>query len=108
MAIRKKFIDYRPASEANMDLDACTDEILREITVRKRLYDRWLDEAKHTWTEGDTRMRALMGALRYLHSLAKPVAAAAGAPFPGTVAEGFAQTRAAVDNLEIDRDSGDC
>lgn len=64
---RKAFSSYIPAADANPDLQACIDELQRELTVRKRIYDKWLSESRHTWSEGDQRMRAMMGALLFLN-----------------------------------------
>lgn len=63
---RKAFSQYVPAFDASAGLQAAADELQREIDTRKRLYDRWLAEGKLTWTEADSRLRALMGAQQFL------------------------------------------
>lgn len=69
MASRKAFSEYTPAADASSCYDTVVDEITRELTVRKRVYDRWLEKADMTWSEGDSRMRAMMGALKFLHGI---------------------------------------
>lgn len=63
---RKAFSQYVPAFDASPFLQSAQDELTREIETRKRLYDRWLAEGKLTWSEADSRMRALMGAHQFL------------------------------------------
>lgn len=79
------FSQYVPARHGFDTFQQCVDEVQREINVRKRLYDRWLAEGKHTFSEADTRMRALMGALLFLNQFvdptAKPKLDMAGQPF---------------------------
>lgn len=57
------FSKYVPRFHAEVNTDACADEVQREIETRKRLYDRWVAEGKITWQEGHDRMTRLMGAL---------------------------------------------
>lgn len=66
MAKMIPFSEYKPARDGNVNLMQATDEVRREITVRKRLYDRWLAEGNITHSEGDSRLRGLMTALNYL------------------------------------------
>lgn len=63
---RKAFSQYINNINADTSLQACIDELTREIETRKRLYDRWLAEGKITWTEGNERMCRLMGAHQFL------------------------------------------
>lgn len=66
------FSQYVPAAHSLNNLTACRDEIAREIATRKRLYDRWVAEGKCTWTEADTRLRSLMGAMLFLDQHVEP------------------------------------
>lgn len=63
---RKAFSQYINNINADTSLQACIDELTREIDTRKRLYDRWLAEGKLTWTEANERMCRLMGAHQFL------------------------------------------
>lgn len=69
---RLAFSQYVPSFDANPFLQAAQDELQREIDTRKRLYDRWLAEGKLTWSEADSRMRALMGAQQFLMQAVDP------------------------------------
>lgn len=69
MAVKRKYSEYIPNRDGNSTLEAATDEVRREISVRKRLYDRWVDEGNMTNSEADTRMRGMMTVLRILNSI---------------------------------------
>lgn len=66
MAKMKPFSEYKPAMDGDATLMQATDEVRREISVRKRLYDKWLAEGNITHSEGDSRLRGMMTALNYL------------------------------------------
>lgn len=66
---RESFVNYKPNMHAQTELAQCIDEVEREITVRKRLYDRWVAESKCTWQEAHDRLTRLMGALKFLHKI---------------------------------------
>lgn len=51
---------------SSTELRACRDELEREYSTRKRLYDRWVAEGKCTWQEAHDRMQRLMGAMMFL------------------------------------------
>lgn len=72
MAEMKAFKDYKPAADACSDLAACRDEVLREIAVRKRLYDKWVAEGNMSRQEGKDRMSRLMGAMLFLDQFVAP------------------------------------
>lgn len=63
------FAEYTPRTHGTATLDAAIEEIRRELTVRKRIYDTWYEKASITFAEGDSRMRGLMGALNLLNEM---------------------------------------
>jgi len=63
---KKAFSQYVGNRDCAIDLRACIDEVDREVTTRKRLYDRWVAEGKCTWQEAHDRMSRLMGAQQFL------------------------------------------
>lgn len=69
MANKIKYSEYIPAKHGNATLEQTTDEVRREVSVRKRLYDKWVDEGNMTNSEADARMRGMMTALRILLAL---------------------------------------
>jgi len=85
MAIKRKLSDYVPRRDATATLDQATDEVRRELSVRKRLYDRWIQDGNMTFSEADGRMRAMMTALAVLLALdaAHPVPAVECDPMEG-------------------------
>lgn len=70
---RKQFNTYTPREDGTVSLDDSIEELRREMTVRKRIYDRWLADGNITFAEGDSRMRGLMSALKWLIEMAKNV-----------------------------------
>lgn len=57
------------APERYLDVAAAKDEVIRELMVRKRCYDKWLAEGKFTETEGRTRWLAICSAVHHLERL---------------------------------------
>ena len=43
-----------------MDPDECIDELNREISVRRRCFDRWISEGRLGRSEGKFRMAAML------------------------------------------------
>lgn len=63
------FSEYTPRTHGTGNLEAATEEIRREVGVRKRLYDKWYADGNITFAEGDSRMRGLMTALVALNQM---------------------------------------
>lgn len=50
-------------------VSAAKDEVIRELMVRKRCYDKWVAEGKLTQTEAITRWNAICSAVHHLERL---------------------------------------
>lgn len=62
----------RPLSE----LERAVDEVKREVSVRERCYQRWVDEGRMSRTEAKERMFGMKKALEMLQNLLDSEAAA--------------------------------
>lgn len=52
-----------------VDVAAAKDEVIRELMVRKRCYDKWVAEGKLTPTEAHSRWTAICSAVAHLERL---------------------------------------
>lgn len=54
----------------NVDLDAQMAELKREITLRERLYPRWVQDRKLSQATADRQLEAMRSALATLERMA--------------------------------------
>lgn len=52
-----------------LSVTASKDEVIRELMVRKRCYDKWVAEGKLTQTEAVSRWNAICSAVHHLERL---------------------------------------
>lgn len=52
-----------------VSVTASKDEVIRELMVRKRCYDKWVAEGKLTATEAESRWTAICSAVAHLERL---------------------------------------
>ena len=57
------------APSTYVDVNAAKDEVIRELMVRKRCYDKWVAEGKLTETEARSRWTAICSAVHHLERL---------------------------------------
>lgn len=62
----KKFSAYVHGQSAGRSMQEAADEVQREIDVRRRLYDKWTQEGRMSWTEAHDRLERLMAAHQFL------------------------------------------
>ena len=80
---KKQFKDYTPRVNGNRSLDEAISEVQREMDVRKRLFDRWVNEGRMSWVDAHDRLErhctALSALIKYSMSLES---ASAGSTIP--------------------------
>lgn len=59
---------YKAASNGTRSLEEAVSEVQREIDVRRRLYDRWIQDGKMSRIDAHDRLERILTALRYLLS----------------------------------------
>lgn len=62
----RKLSEFVVSQDGSRTLDEAMDEVRREIEVRRRIYDRWIQEGKLSRTEAQDRMCRMLSALRFL------------------------------------------
>lgn len=60
------FSKYTVREHGTTTLEEAKAEVMREIDVRRRLYDRWVAEARMSWVDANDRLKRLMTAFHYL------------------------------------------
>lgn len=65
----RQLSEYSAAADGNRTLDEAMDEVRREVEVRRRIYDRWINEGKLSRTEATDRMCRMLSALKMLIEL---------------------------------------
>lgn len=58
--------DYKVNSNGVRTLEEAVSEVQREIDVRRRLYDRWVNEGKLSRIDAHDRLERMMTGLKYL------------------------------------------
>lgn len=58
--------NYTANQNGARSLEEAVSEVQREIDVRRRLYDRWVEQGKLTRVDAHDRLERMLSALRYL------------------------------------------
>lgn len=66
MDTKKKFSEYTANQTEARSHEEAISEVQREIDVRRRLYDRWMDEGKLSRIDAHDRLERLLAALQFL------------------------------------------
>lgn len=65
------FSKYTPRTNGQRSLEEAISEVQREMEVRKRIYDKWLDGGRDSWVDLHDRMERLLSALTHLLAYSK-------------------------------------
>lgn len=63
------FSNYVPRTNGNRSIEEAISELQREMDVRKRLFDKWVHEARMSWVDAHDRLERHMSALKLLIKL---------------------------------------
>lgn len=66
MALKIPFEKYTANQTQERSLEEASSELQREIAVRRRVYDRWVQDGKLSWQDAHDRMERMLAALQFL------------------------------------------
>jgi hypothetical protein len=70
---KQPFGKYTPTQNGGRSIEEACAEIQREMDVRRRLFDRWVQDGKISWMDAHDRMERHMSALKWLIILSKRI-----------------------------------
>ncbi len=70
MSEKKPFSEYVADPDGNRNDEEALCELVRELDVRRRLYDRWVVEGRLSWVDADDRLRRHLSAVKLLAGVA--------------------------------------
>lgn len=62
----KAFNEYTASQNGNRSLEEAISELQREVEVRRRIYDRWIQEGRVSRVDAHDRLERLLTALKIL------------------------------------------
>ena len=61
-----QFNKYTALNNGNRCIKEARAELEREIAVRRKIFDRWVQEEKMSWMDAHDRLERILSALRWL------------------------------------------
>ena len=66
--MKKSFTTYCISENGMRSVEEASSELVREMDVRRRLYDRWVAEGRMSWVDAHDRLERHMTAINILVS----------------------------------------
>jgi len=66
--MKKSFTTYSVTANGVRSVEEASSELVREMDVRRRLYDKWVAEGRMSWVDAHDRLERHMTAIKILVS----------------------------------------